>query len=371
MDRKSEMVLYNGLEVNAYEMVLELNGNWKNYNRLRRRGKTSQEAFDIILRGKKRPDRSQEVITFDCQSVNAREKIEELNGKWWEYNRRRNQGEEPQQAFHFATTPRSRKNHVKVASTTYSTMKQYCVAHHLDYDALTGISTRHPEMSMEELVKFYYQHLPRVSKNQHYLFYNISLKAICLKFQLDYDVCSRFLERGVSLADTLDIAIIQNPTFPEHMRMILGKYYDELRQTPMEELEQMKEKYGWSRIVYQYAQFYKKRSISIAEALRIYQICYLFEDGWEESYQDELQSIYNRYFDVDLDKFYSAYNDLKRRALAHLREVMQISRDDLRKYYAQFYEDFVFVTNRSESFWGYDRHSYIKRALAKKENKES
>lgn len=235
----------------------------------------------------------------------------------------------------------------------YRTLKQFCVMNFIDYDKFVSLLNAHPEESFSKVYQRYVYSSPTI-KRLNYTFYGISLKAFCLKFQLDYKYCVMMLKKrpDISLEELAELALLNSYIFPYDCSKKLFLFRDTIKS-----FKTFRSLEAWYDSIFDDVNLkkciliYRKRLFEISSAIRVYQKVSFYENGWEELYSREIQSFHQSH----PDNFLTYYSELQDSARKLYLDSISMSPENLIKCYEDYYSDYIKCQDNEGVYWGYLR----------------
>lgn len=293
-----DKIVYNGVESQVFSLLKELGLDFASYRGYVLSGMNAQDAFNMTL------------LTSDKRKKNkvllARNKILEM----------------------------------------YPSVKDFCIIYHIRYDSFLRLLSKYPQLDLTSIL-FEYMTLPHDRCNCNYIVSGVSLEAICIHYQLNYDYCMKLLRSGFSVDDALLDALSHSVLIP---RKISGKFQEVLK-----EISVLKEGRSLEidSNIYPYVISYFQRKRDILDALNVYTIVNFFEHHWECLYGHDIKLLHQKFLDPQL--FFQAYRLFEDFMHFHLLKRFKISEEDFACYYEKYYCDYVRVNLEQESVWVYNR----------------
>lgn len=244
----------------------------------------------------------------------------------------------------------------------YSSLKEFCICHKLQYRLLSQILRKNPHYTIPAALEEYLYHSndPRAKNRSNHVFYGISLSAICLEYQLDIDFCSKRLMMGLSLEQVLDEAILQSPMIPKKISEKLWCLTSIIQVTPFKNLEHFAESLECDEEMKECIYFYHQQYHRIHSALNVYRIIDYLENGWENDpkYGKEFQALHQN--SKNSIEFYKGYDALKKRVRKEILAAQHLTEKKIAKYKAIYYKNYLSATaHEDEQVWIYNRKKMI------------
>lgn len=303
-----DKVIYNGTEVPVCDVLRGFDIDPDRYTYRIRKGMTSQEAFDDCLKLKRRKP-------YKTVSVGN---VEELR--------------------------------MRGIPKRFVSLFQFCLWAKIDYNSFVSLWRKYPSDTAQEIYYKYLKLGPVVGSNDH-IYYGVSLKAMCIEFQISNSYCNTLLLQNpnMNLLQVFHDAIVHN--FPEEIQSLLLKIGDVKN---IEEVELKCIQYRIGNNVKRFLISYVQKMQLIEESLSVYQMVYFFEEGWTFLYEETIQSLKNQA--KSIDDFYVQYRLLKQNVFQKQMKQWKMDSLSIQNFYHQYYSDYLKANTEALGVrWGYNR----------------
>ena len=303
-----DTVIYQGVEEDVYELLHRLGISTDRYSYRIRKGMLPQAAFNSCLNIKKRSN-SGTMQKIDTDDLKARGIPEQ-----------------------------------------FQTLLQFCLWARIDYNSFAHLWRRFPTYCLTELYHEYLKIGPIVSSN-NCIYYGISLKAMCIEFQISYRACNEILDQNhnKSLFEVFQFALIQ--TYPLVIQKFLKRigWIDNL-----EQLDNIAACYLLGENAKRYLLSYYQRSHKIFDALCAYQMVYFFEEGWLSLYEEDVKKL--RLCSKSEQEYTMKLRDFKKNIFQDQMNFWNINSTSIQEFYQKYYHSYLKDHAKNIGVcWGYNR----------------
>lgn len=240
----------------------------------------------------------------------------------------------------------------------YSSIKMFCILHHILYRPFCNILKKYPKENLFQALKLYMNEDHRNSNvSSEYVISGVSLQAICAKYQMDYGMCRENMKNGLDLSSVIYLGLVVSPVFPAEISEQLKNITPFVLNLSSEDFKIFLEQTNYSSEFANYIIFYRYRYTQILDSFNVYYIIHFFEKGWEELFGKEIQIIHRE--NTNIEDFTTSYQKLKKAARICLLEQFELTEEDLKGYYQEFYADYVKLPHPKDTVWSYNRRKIL------------
>ncbi len=227
----------------------------------------------------------------------------------------------------------------------------YCREHLLNYREM--LELLQSGKSLGEAERIYQNKEDRNLARYHYVFWGVSLKAICIKFQLNYDRCVKQLRSGKSFEEAIDISLMNSVGLSIQEVNFLKSIWSVLLNATYDDLEMLRDLYSISDSLFEKIQEIKQRKTWMDHEFYFYSLRFLFESRMESIYQNLLLSISQDIQNKEVCQKY--YQQCRAQLIEEFFAQYHLSEEDLSYMFGEMFQDFEHVQTKTKDVWVYKK----------------
>jgi len=316
-----EKAIYQGKEVDVYTFLREIGIDNRLYRRRRLKGKSIQESF------------------LECINFYGDQFFRNISEKGLINSRGKV----------------LKKYQERGLPKRFLSLQHFCSSYYVDYKSFLKILSSNPDYDFKQALSHYYS-VATPLRVSEFSYCGVSLKAICIKFQLNEAFCVNLLKKGMSWKETLELAVIYSPCIPKKYSAILERILPLILSTPTNHLSSLCSLFNLPEMMMSYLYYCKRQITRIQKALYVYQVVSFLDNDLEDIYEDSFESL--QVGCLNSSEYWSKYNKKKREIRSMVINELQLTNEDLKRYY-EYYNDFIPQKLGDTKVWGYNRQRIL------------